>query len=185
MMRRCPRIVVAVLWCLLALSVGGCGPTITARYYPSVKNAIALRDLAALRPQSLVVGNFEGGPESVSCRLFPISPPDRQSFAQFIREAFVDELSLAGLVADKSGMEVRGSIKSLDVNCNVGTGLWTIAFEYSVAGKPSVLVKTDYEFEGAFAGVTVFNNAQQALVPAVQELIRQIVTSVEFQSAVR
>jgi hypothetical protein len=26
-------------------------------------------------------------------------------------------------------------------------------------------------------GVTVFNNAQQALVPAVQELIRQIVTS--------
>jgi len=63
--------------------------------------------------------------------------------------------------------------------------MWTIAFEYSVAGKPPVLVKTDYEFEGAFAGVTVFNNAQQTLVPAVQELIRQIVTSVEFQSAVR
>jgi hypothetical protein len=170
---------------LLALSVSGCAPAITPRYYPSAKTAIALRDLAALRPQSLVVGKFEGGPESASCRLAPISPPDRQSFAEFIRGAFIDELSLAGLAADKAGSEFRGTIKSLDVDCNVGTGLWTIAFEYSVGGKLPVLVKADYEFEGAFAGVTVFNNAQQALVPAVQELIRQIVTSAEFQAAVR
>lgn len=186
MTRRRPGIVGAVLWCLFALAVGGCGPTITSRYYPSAKNAIALRDLAALRPQSLVVGNFDGGPDSVSCRLFPISPPDRQSFAEFIRGAFIDELSLAGLaVADKAGVEFRGSIKAIDVNCNVGTGLWTIAFEYSVGGKPPVLAKADYEFEGAYLGDMVFNNAKQALVPAVQELIRQIVTSAEFQAAVR
>jgi hypothetical protein len=164
---------------------GGCAPAITQRYYSSAKNAIALRDLAALRPQAVVVGAFEGGPESVSCRLAEISPPDRQSFAEFIRGAFIDELSLAGLATDKSGIEFRGSIKSLDVDCNVGTGLWTIALAYSVGGKPPVLVKANYEFEGAFVGLTVFNNAQQALVPAVQELIRQIVTSMEFQTAVR
>lgn len=174
-----------VLWCMLILSVGGCGPTITPRYYPSAKNVIALRDLAALRPQSLVVGSFEGGPDSVSCRLFAISPPDRQSFANFIRGAFIEELSLAGLAADKSGMEFRGNLKSLDVNCNVGTGRWTIALEYSVREKLPVLVKTEYEFEGAYLGDVVFNNAKQALVPAVQELIRQIVTSAEFQTAVR
>jgi hypothetical protein len=172
--------------CLLALLIGGCAPAITQRYYPSAKNTIALRDLAALRPQGFVVGKFEGGPESVTCRLAAISPPDRQSFAEFIRGAFVDELSLAGLAADKSGIELRGSIKSLDVECSTfGTGVWTIAFEYSVGGQSSVLVKADYEFEGAFAGATVFNNAQQALVPAVQDLIRQIVTSAEFQAAVR
>jgi hypothetical protein len=117
--------------------------------------------------------------------LFAISPPDRQSFAKFIRGAFIDELSLAGLAADKSGIEFRGRIKSLDVKCNVGTGLWTIAFEYSVGGKPPVLVEADYEFEGAYLGDVVFNNAKQALVPALQELIRQIVTSTEFQTAVR
>jgi hypothetical protein len=132
-----------------------------------------------------MVGKFDGGPESASCRLAAISPPDRQSFAEFIQGAFVDELSLAGLAANKSGIELRGSIKSVDVACNVGTGVWTIAFEYSLGGNPPVLVKADYESEGAFAGVTVFNNAQQALLPAVQELIRQIVTSTEFQTSVR
>ena len=186
-MTRCwPCIVVALLCCLLAPVVGGCAPAISQRYYPSAKNAMALRGIAALRPQGLVVGKFEGGPESVTCRLAAISPPDRQSFAEFIRGAFSDELSLAGLAADKSGLELRGTIKSLDVDCSTfGTGMWTIAFEYSVGGHPPVLVKADYEFEGAFAGATVFNNAQQALVPAVQDLIRQIVTSTEFQAAVR
>jgi hypothetical protein len=90
-----------------------------------------------------VVGKFEGGSDTASCRLAAISPPDRQSFAEFIRGAFVDELSLAGLAADKSGTEFRGSIKSLDVDCNVGTGLWTTAFEYLVGKKPPVLVRAD------------------------------------------
>jgi len=131
------------------------------------------------------VGKFEGGSESVSCRGARISPPDRKSFAEFLRGAFIDELSLAGLLADTSAIEFHGSIKVLDVLCNVGTGIWTIEFEYSVAGSPPVLVKADYEFEGAYLGETVYRNAVQALVPAVQELIQTVVTSKEFQTAVR
>jgi hypothetical protein len=97
----------------------------------------------------------------------------------------IDELSLAGLMDEKSGIELRAKIKDVDVHCNVGTGVWAIELEYAVAGKPPVLIKSDYEFEGAYYGLTVFNNAQQALVPAVQELIRRIVTSTEFQAAMR
>ncbi len=46
-------------------------------------------------------------------------------------------------------------------------------------------MKADYEFEGAYLGETVYRNAVQALVPAVQELIQTVVTSKEFQTAVR
>lgn len=174
-----------ILCCSLAVLFNGCAPAIGQRYYSSAKNTVALRDLAALPAKKLRVGAFEGGPETVSCRLASISPPDRQSFAAFIRDAFIDELSLAGLIADKSGPELRGTIKSMDVDCNVGTGVWAIEFEYSLEGTPLVAVKSDYEFEGAYYGLTVFNNAQQALVPAVQELLRKIVTSPDFATAVK
>jgi hypothetical protein len=75
--------------------------------------------------------------------------------------------ALAGLAGEKSAMELHGTIKSVDVDCNVGTGRWTIALEYGVnPNAQPVLITSDYEFEGAFAGVTVFNNAQQSLVAA-------------------
>jgi hypothetical protein len=121
---------------VLVVFLSGCAPAISQRYYPSAKNTIALRTLAALHPQSITVGKFEGGSETVLCRLGGISPPDRKSFAEFIRGAFVDELSLAGLLAETSANEFRGNIKFLDVLCNVGTGIWTVEFEYSFAGGP-------------------------------------------------
>ena len=93
MTRRRPGIVGVVLWRLFALAVGVGGPTITSRSYRSAKNAIALCRLAYLRPPSLVVGNFAGGPGS----------PDRQSFAAFVRGAFIHELSLGGLAGGALG----------------------------------------------------------------------------------
>jgi hypothetical protein len=47
------------------------------------------------------------------------------------------------------------------------------------------LIKVEYAFEGASFGQTVFHNAQQALVPAVQELVRRVVTSPAFEAAMR
>ncbi len=172
--------------CVVVGLVAGCAPTISPRYYPSAKNAIALREIAALRPApALTVGPFEGGPDSVSCRLAPIGPPDRQSFAQFIRGAFLDEMSLSGLATEQAGLELRGRLQTIDVECNFGTGRWTVAFEYSVGSQPPFLVKIDYPFEGASSGMVVFLNAQQALVPAVQDLIHAVITSPEFRAAVK
>jgi hypothetical protein len=172
----------AVTLLVLVSFLTGCAPSISQRYYPSAKNAIALRALAAQRAETLTVGRFRGGPETVWCRGAGISPPDRKSFAEFLRGAFIDELALAGLLTEASPLEFRANLKFLDVECNVGTGIWTIEFEYSIAEGPPAVVKKDYEFEGAYLGETVYRNAVQALVPAVQELIQTVVTSNDFRN---
>jgi hypothetical protein len=62
MTRRWFCIVVAVLCGLLAPLVGGCAPAISQRYYPSAKNAIALRNLAALSRSGLWSVSLREGP---------------------------------------------------------------------------------------------------------------------------
>ncbi|MDK9717107.1 MAG: hypothetical protein OEL57_04260 [Trichlorobacter sp.] len=90
---------------------------------------------------------------------------------------------VANLYSEKSKIEITGSLKEFEVECSVGTGKWKIDMDLAVNGKQKFNIKNDYLFEGAYIGVTVFNNAQQSLMPATQDFIHQLLSNPEFKSA--
>ena len=174
------RLVVIIV---LLLTVIGCAPTITQRYVSSGNNVSVLRELYAKTPHKIKVGEFEGDKNVVGCRGPNIAPPDRMTYASFIRNALVEDLMLANVHSDNSDIDLSGSLIDIDVSCGIGTGKWIIEMELAIQGMEAFTVKNSYDFEGAIIGVTVFSNANLALVPAIQEFIRVVINHPKFQSA--
>jgi hypothetical protein len=176
------RVIVTIVSLLL---VTGCAPAITQRYASPATNIVLLRELNAKSSQKIKLGEFEGDQDGVSCRLVNISPPDRVTFASFLKNAVKEDLMMADMYAENANVELTGRLVNIDVNCAIGTGEWIIEMEFTKVAPSSnekFSVTNTYSFEGAYNGAVVFNNASLALVPAVQEFVKAVFSHPKFQS---
>lgn len=164
----------------MLLAIQGC-TNVAPRYAASSENVMELRNLNA----SIELGLFTGGPDKVNCRSFnPMAPPDGETFAEFIRKAFQEELQMAGAHSPGSPTVLTGKVLNVDLDSGMGTGRWTIAVEIAVSGSAPFVVETGYEFEGGFAAFTVCENARNSMVPAVQEFVRDVIIHESFQNSI-
>ncbi len=117
------------------------------------------------------------------CRAFnPLSPPDNATFASFIGGAFKDEFIIANVYTENSPIELTGRLINIDMDsAGMTTGRWTIEMEMAVPESPPFVVKTVYPFKSGFAAYTVCENARNALVPAVQEFVKSVISHPTFR----
>ena len=80
-------------------------------------------------PNTIKLGQFTGEQKSVSCRLQPIGPEGGGTFASYIRNAFNDEMVIAGATPAPTAVELKGTLKDIDVDCGIISASWVIAAE--------------------------------------------------------
>lgn len=178
------KIIFRLLLLLLLLFVAGCATSITPRYSVLAKNVASLRDLYGNAQNKIKVGEFTSEIKEIPpCRAGTIPIPDGLTIASFVKDGFSDELRMSGVYSEKSNTEIRGKILNLAAECNIGTGHWITEIELTIGNGNPFIVKSIYDFEGAFVGNLVYQNAQQSLNYALQDFYSQIIKDDNFKAA--
>ncbi len=145
--------------------------------------------LKSVGVSSINVGTFKG-PTTFdnSCRAAgPISPPDGMSFEAYIQKALADELKVAGMFEDRSPkVTLTGVVEKLDLSSSRGLtgGSWDIGLRVNSSNGKSTFVSEHYEFNSGFDALTACKQTAEAYLPAVQNLIGNLVKSADFRGLV-
>lgn len=169
---------------LIALS--GCETPTTARYAISPDNALALR---VLNLTGIAVGAFSEPPTyDVACRLQGhVRVADGVTHAQYIRTAFEDELKIAGAYSTATPrVTLTGNITQLNLASMRGIrrGEWDIGLRLTSTNGHALAVTEHYQFKSGFSADAACKNTADAFLPAVQDLVHQVITSPEFPALV-
>lgn len=168
------------------LTLSGCQIYTAARYSASAANVEALRSLQRKYPQGrLRVSDFLPGLaplREITCRgAGPILPPDKKTFAQYIRAALIEELRMAGVYAEESGTEVAGELMALDFSSFGGT--WTLAARITAGSPYSFDVAHENSYDTSFEGTNACAQTAQAFMPTVQDFVKKLIASPQFERA--
>jgi hypothetical protein len=163
----------------------GCSTYAAARYSISADNVATLR---SFRGQQIGVGPFTavGTPKSeITCRAVgPIKTPDGETFEQFVRKALIDEMTIAEVYAPAAPVTLTGRLDRIDFSSTTDAA-WDIAVAIMSSNGKSLSVTERYPFKSSYVAETACNQAAQALMPAVQNLVGKIVHHPEFPALTR
>lgn len=173
------RVIISSLIILLTVMINGCGYTIS-QYGASITNVESLR----LVHTKVKVNDFSSstpGLSSITCRAAgPIETPNKEPFEQYIKEAFVVELKLAGIYSEDAQLVLNGHLEKVDFNSNIGAGKWMFTIKMTSNKNESVVISSSYEFSTNWVADKACQQVAQAFTPAVQKLIHDIVTNPDF-----
>lgn len=160
-------------------AVSGCSTYAVPRYSPSVENVTALR---TAKGTQVNVGPFAAkGREasSITCRAVgPIKTPDGEPFSQYIRKAFISDLTLAEVYSAAAPVTLTGTVDKVDFSST--SGGWVLALTVASSNGKSVHVDETYDFSSSFFGETACNQTAQAFMAGVQDLIGKLVRDPGF-----
>jgi hypothetical protein len=166
--------------CISVLLIG-CTNT-SGKYGASPRNVEAIR--SSIGAINVSVGDFssDSGEETTFfCRgAGPVKLQNGQSFQDYIEKAFINDLKLAGVYSEKSGLQISALIQELGFNSMPGAGKWVINASVSSSVSEGFLVESTYEFSTNFVAWKACQQVAQEFEPAVEEFINSVVTHPKF-----
>jgi hypothetical protein len=113
-----------------------------------------------------------------------IEPADGKSIPEFIGDAINSELQLAE--AYGSDISLTGEVNEISFSSIDGltNGEWIIGLKLEDSDGASAEVRTVYRFKSGFDAITACNATADALTPAVQDTIRDMIGSADFAKLV-
>jgi hypothetical protein len=183
-MRLVPRRAILILG--VVITHAGCSTYAAQRYSIAPANIVGLR---AFRGQQVAVGPFTAlkpGRSEITCRAVgPIKTPDGEPFEEFIRRAFVADLSIAEVHSTAAPITLTGRLDAIDFSSGLTDAAWDIAMTLSSSNGKSLSADNHYSFSGNFVGEVACNQTAQALMPGVQDLIGKIIAHPDFPDLLR
>jgi hypothetical protein len=152
------------------------------RYSVSRENTAALKRLGA---QKVAVGKFtasKSGTNEINCSggVFdplaytgPIKTPDRRSFEDYIRQALIDELTVAQLFAESAPITLTGNLNKIDFDSVAQ--FWIIDLTLTSSNGRSLSVSNKYSYFKLSHGERYCPRTAYFFVPAVQVLLGKVV----------
>ena len=163
--------------------ISGCSTYSTIRYSIAPDNVVALRSLDGKVVNVASFSATNPDQKEIMCRgVGPIKTPDNETFAEFIRKALLDELRMANVFSAAAPVTLTGNLNSIDFSSMNGT--WNLSLTVNSSNGKSMFVSESYPYTSSYYGETACNQTAQALMPAVQNLVGQIVRSTEFGSLI-
>ncbi|WP_035383944.1 hypothetical protein [Ferriphaselus sp. R-1] len=160
-----------------AMLVTGCG-YVTNRYSMSADNVMAARSWNGVMVN---VGNFTEAPNTkASCNYKgPINTIDGESYGQFVRNALVSELTIAGAYSESAPITITGRLDRLD-NATAFDTSWSLDVTLTSSNGKSASVKETYKYHGSIVGTTdsTCSAAAAGFVPAVQNLVGKMIREI-------
>ena len=168
-----------------SLLLAGCSTYAADRYAVSMDSQEELQTVSTAAPSRKVqVSTFsanEPGRTEIGCRgVGPIKTPDGESFEEYIRKALIDQLRLAQIYSPDGAIHISGRLDKIDFSSY--EGIWYLVVTVTNENNNSFVASENYDYQSSFVGETACNQTAQALMPAVQNLIRKIVSSPEFKA---
>ena len=170
---------------LVAFLFTGCGIK-TGEYNVSADNVQTLRDYKELK---LDVSNFtatNSGESSVMCRLAEtISTPKGETFSEYIKDALVSELKMAGVYDKNSELKISGNLNKIYGSSMFGNAYWEISVTITSTNGKSLTVNTKRDYPSSYLASTACNNMGTSFSPTIKQLIGDIVNHKDFSELLR
>jgi len=172
---------VAGFVCASVALLSGCQTTNSSvPYEVSTENVLAIQSgLQAKKVSVKSIALAPGVSEHLMCRMNgDVAVAPGKSLSQYIKEAFQKELFTAQSY-DVHGPAIEGDIEELSFS-SMAPANWTMSMHVRSAVSDGYTVSVKYPFETSWIAMEACKNTANAFAPAVQELIRQVVTNPQF-----
>lgn len=180
-MKQSKTALVAII-CAAGVLLTGCETTNSIPYKAAAANVIAIQN--SLQPKKVSVADIGLAPgvdESPLCRLNgPVKVAPGKTPSQYIRDAFQEELLMAQAY-DVKGVPIEGRIEELRFS-SVSPAFWQITMAVRSTTDKGYKVSIKYPFDTSWTAAGACKNVADAFGPAVQELLKQVVTNPQFPS---
>ena len=165
------------------LILAGCSTTNSIPYKASTSNVISIQETLEAQGKKISIGNISpaaGVEESPVCRLMgPVNVAPGKTLSQYIKEAFQEELFMARVYSPSAPAVINGTIKSLNFS-SVSPANWSITMAVNSNKSAGYTVSVNYPFNTSWDAMSACKNVANAFGPAVQELLKQVVTHPQF-----
>lgn len=172
----------------IAVLATGCSTTNSIPYKASTGNVITLQNTLKASNTKVNIGAFSMGngiDEELMCRMLgPVKVAPGKTLSTFIKEAFQEELFLAQVYDSAAPLTIEGRIEKLTFS-SVSPANWEIAMRVSSNKSSGYTVSVKYNYDTSFDAFSACRNVADAFSPAVQELLRQVVTNPQFTQLVK
>jgi len=124
-----------------------------------------------------------------TCRLsVSIEVPDNRNIGQFIGDSFNDEFKFAGIYGGSNSMDKLSLVLNrvaFSSTAGLTKGWWDLAITLrnTRTGK-DLQASTRYSFISGYEGSAACNQTAHALTPAVQDLIKNVVSQKKFDGLI-
>lgn len=179
---------IKVAFVIIGLMVlSGCNTFSPPHYFSEKENVIGLQKINI---SDISLASFTGPTKfDDACRAVgKISPDQNTTFADYIQEAFAEELKQAGLYSNKKPprFTLTGRINSLSFSTTKGIygGVWDIDLTLNSSNGQSMSISEHLEFQGDFNPMIACNRTIEAFPMLVRNLIGNIVYSSEFKTLI-
>ena len=166
---------------LATLLFTGCGIK-TNEYNVSADNVQTLRNYQDLK---LDVSNFTASNKdesSVMCRLAEtVSTPKGEPFSEYIKDAFVSELKMAGVYDKNSDLKISGNLNKIYGSSMFGNAYWEMDVTVTSSNGNSITVNTKRDYPSSYLASTACNNMGTSFAPSVKQLIGDILEHKDFR----
>lgn len=167
----------------IAAIASGCSTTNSIPYKVSTSNVIAIQQALESQAKEVSVGNVsmkEGVEESPTCRLMgPIKVAPGKTPADYIKDAFIEELFMAQAYSPTSQSQISAQIDEINFS-SVSPASWDIAMTVNSSNSTSYSVSVNYNFDTSWDAYSACKNVADAFGPAVQALLGEVVTHPDF-----
>jgi hypothetical protein len=169
---------------IVAIYISGCSSN-TSKYGASFENIETLKNYNGVQVAVKPFTSVKPGQSGITCRgVGSVVTPNKESFESYIHNAFVSELKVAGIYKEQSEITLNAHFTEIDFNSNVGNGKWIFELTASSNNDKTVQISTRHEFSTNWVGSTACQQIAQEFSPAVQFLIRDLITNPKFKELI-
>ena len=179
---------IAVGVVMVAVLVSGCETTNSIPYKASVNNVISIQQTLQEKGKKVSLGTISLAPgveENPLCRLMgPVVVAPGKTLPTYIKEAFQEELFMAQVYSPNAPTVIDGRLEKLSFS-SISPASWEITLSVKSNVSPGYTVSAKYPFDTSYTAMSACKNVADAFGPAVQDLIKQVVTHPQFGSLVK
>ena len=161
----------------LAVLITGCATTNSVPYKASTANIISIQQKMKDTKTKVNLGSFttaSGIDEAPTCRLMgPIKVAPGKMIAEYVKEAFQEELFTAQVYDPNSTKTINAKIEQLEFS-SVSPAAWDIKMSVSTKDFSGYTVAIRYPFETSYVAYSACKNVADAFGPATQDGIPPI-----------
>ena len=172
-----------LLLAFVVLLVSGCSTTNSIPYKASTENVIAIQQALESQDKKISVGIVEMAPgveESPTCRLMgPIKVAPGKSLAQYIKDAFIEELYMAQAYSVNSNVNINIRIDGIKFS-SISPANWDISMTVNSNNSRGYEVSVNYGFNTSWDAYSACKNVADAFGPAVQAILGKVVSHPQF-----
>lgn len=178
------KIIKIITISFIALYFSGCSFN-TSKYGASFENIEALKNYNGIEIAVKPFTSVKPGNSSITCRgAGAVVTPGKESFETYIYDAFVSELKVAGIYQEQAEIVLSGHFTDIDFNSNIGNGKWVFELTATSNNDSTLQISTKHEFSTNWVADKACQQVAQEFAPAVQVLIRDLITNPEFKQLI-